>query len=105
MSDSVGPLYYATVVMEKISVRAMVNPGSPATTVSFRLKTLRKLACIWGYIQPDSLKHLNLNLTLYDYSQKPIPVGASVELTFKWKEQKVTTYVSVRSGSRQPCLL
>ena len=28
-----------------------------------------------------------------------------MELTFKWKEQKVTTYVSVRSGSRQPCLL
>ena len=42
-------------------------------------------------IQPDSLKRPNL--TLYDYSQKPILVGATVELTFKWKEQEVTTQV------------
>ena len=83
MSGSVGLLYYATVVMEKISVTVMVDPGSSATTVSFHLKSLRKLACRWGYIQPDSLKRLNLNLTFYDYSQKPIPVGAAVELTFR----------------------
>ena len=56
-------------------------------------------------IQPDSLKRFNL--TLYDYSQKAIPVGATVELTFKWKEQEITTlvYIWAQGNKGKPCLL
>ena len=40
-------------------------------------------------------------------SQKPIPIGVTVDLTFKWKEQEVTTQVYIRAqGNKgEPCLL
>ena len=102
MSGYVGPLYYATVVIKKVPVRAMVDPGSSAIIISF--EKFKEIGMQIG-MQPDSLKRSNL--TLYDYSQKPIPVGATVELTFKWKEQEVTTQVYIRAqGNKgEPCLL
>ena len=102
VSGSVGPLYYAAVVIGKIPVKAMVDPGSSATIISF--EKFKEVGRQMG-IQADSLKRPNL--TLYDYSQKPIPVGATVELTFKWKEQEVTTQVYIRAeGNKgEPCLL
>ena len=63
MSGSVGPPYYATVVIEKIPVRAMVDPGSLATIISF--EKFKEIGMQMG-IQPNSLKRPNL--TLNDYS-------------------------------------
>ena len=78
MSGCVGPLYYAMVVVEEIPVRAMVDPGFSSTIISF--EKFKEIGMQMG-IQPDPLKCPNL--TLYDYSQKLIPVGATVELIIK----------------------
>ena len=69
------------VVIEEIPVRAMVNSGFSSTIISF--EKFKEIGMQMG-IQPDSLKRPNQ--TLYDYSQKLIPVGATVELIIKRKE-------------------
>ena len=98
----VGPLYYAMIVVEEIPIRAMVDPGFSSTIISF--EKFKETGMQMG-IQPDSLKRPNL--TLYDYSQKLIPVGATVELIIKWKEQEVTTqvYIQAQGNKGEPCLL
>ena len=69
---------HSRIIENKISIRAMVDPGSSATIIL--LEKFKEID-MQMWIQPDSLKRPNL--TLHDYSQKPISVGATVELTVK----------------------
>ena len=50
---------------------------------------------------------LRPDIVLQDYNQRPIPVGAKVELPFCWKGRVVTTPVYIWSdiAARGPCLL
>ena len=95
-------LYYAKVEAEGTMVSAMIDPGSSATIVSFeQLKEIGRCAGI-------SVKALKLpDLVLRDYNQQPIPVGAKVELTFRWKGKEVTTptYIRAECSRGEPCLL
>ena len=96
-----GPLYYATVT----PVEGMVDPGSSATIMSFNLfQTIGRRAGI----PTEALKPLDSGLVLRDYSQRPIPIGACVELTFEWGGKSVTSTVFLRSDlgvGGEPCLL
>ena len=80
----------------------MVDPGFSSTIISF--EKFKEIGIQMG-IQPDSLKCPNL--ILYDYSQKLLPVGATVELIIKWKEQEVTSqvYIWAQGNKGEPCLL
>ena len=81
---AVGPLYYAYVGIEGIPTEARVDPGSSATILSFGLfKQIRKQAKISSTVvkRPDR--------PLRDYSQRLIPIGALVDLTFIWKGKTV----------------
>ena len=102
VSGAVGPLYYAKVEAEGTMVSAMIDPGSSATIVSVeQFKEIGRCAGI-------SVKALKLpDLVLRDYNQQPIPVGAKVELTFRWKGKEVTTptYIRAERSRGEPCLL
>ena len=72
VAGAVGPLYYVTV---SIAGEPVVNTGSSATILSFKLfKRIGKKANIpvTALSAPD--------VVLRDYSQRPIPVGAKVDL-------------------------
>ena len=73
----------------------MVDTGSSATILSFELfKKIGKSANIpvTALSEPD--------IVLRDYSQRPIPVGEKVELTFRFEGRSVTAPVYIRaSGS------
>ena len=47
------------------------------------------------------------DITLRDYNQRPIPIGACTELTFRWKDRTVTATAYIWSDlvSGEPCLL
>ena len=79
-----------------------MDPGFSSTIISF--EKFKEIGMQMG-IQPDSLKCPNQ--ILYDYSQKLLPVGATVELIIKWKEQKVTSqvYIQAQGNKGEPCLL
>ena len=103
VTGAVGPLFYAEVIIENTPVNAMIDTGSSATIISFDLfKKIGRAAKIprQELQRPD--------IILRDYNQKPIPIGAKVELTFQWKDRVVRTPVYVRSDSMaggEPCLL
>ncbi len=102
VTGSLGPLYYAQVNTAGTPVKAMVDSGSSATIMSFeRFKAFGKSAGIRGEAlsRPD--------ITLRDYSQRVIPIGARVDLEFQWRDKKVTAPVYLYSdrSSREPCLL
>ena len=80
VSGSVGPLYYGIVDVEGVAVRAFD-----------KFREIGRKAGISG----NSLKCPDL--VLRDYNQQPIPVGAKVELTFKWKNKEITTPAYIRS--------
>ena len=71
MTGAVGPRFYAMVTIEKSPVEAMVDPGSSATIISFeRFKKIGQQARI------PSEELLLPDITLQDYNQRPIPIGA-----------------------------
>lgn len=100
---AVGPFYYASVEVEGVPTEAMIDPGSSATILSFQLfKQIGKQARIpsTALRKPDR--------PLRDYSQRLIPIGAQVDLTFSWQGKTVRSPVYLRSdvgGSGEPCLL
>ena len=79
VSGAVGPLYYATVMMESTAVRALVDPGSSATIMSFQL--FRKIGQA-VHMPASALQRPDI--LLRDYSQRPITVGACVQLTISF---------------------
>ena len=103
VTGAIGPLFYATVMVEGMPVEAMLDPGSSATIIPYSVfKGIGKKARIPSEsLQPP-------DVTLRDYNQGPIPVGARVELTFTWKDRAVTTPAYIRSelsGGNDCCLL
>ena len=77
VTGAVGSLFYAEVMIENMPVNAMIDIGSLATIISFNLfKKIGRAAKIprQELQRPD--------IILRDYNQKPIPIGAKVELTF-----------------------
>ena len=105
VTGSLGPLYYATITISGSPVEGMVDPGSSATIMSFNLfRTIGQTAGI----PKEALKPLDSGLVLHDYSQRPIPIGACVEMTFEWGGKSVTSTVFLRSDlgvGGEPCLL
>ena len=102
VTGAVGPLYYAEVTIESTPVEAMIDTGSSATILSFALfKRIGKAAKI------SAQELLRPDIVLRDYNQRPIPVGAKIELTFRWKDRAVTTPVYIQSdlAAGEPCLL
>ena len=102
MTGSLGPTYYASIEVEGTRVNAMVDPGSSATIISYEKFTEigRRAGIPTNQLMvPDA--------ALRDYNQQIIPVGAKVELTFRWKDKVVTTPVFVRSQHcpGETCLL
>ena len=93
VTGALGPLYYAKVDIEGVPVEGMVDPGSSATIISYSLfREIGKQAKL-------SSRALKLpTITLRDYSQNPIPVGAQVDLTFRWRDREVIIplYTSVQ---------
>ena len=89
---SLGPLYYANVTVAGTSVEAMVDPGSSATIMSFEL--FRNIGAK-AKIPVEALKQPDV--ALQDYSQRPIPIGACVDLELEWQGKSVTTTVYLRS--------
>ena len=98
-----GPLYYVTVSIVGEPVEAMVDTGSSATLLSFRLvKQIGKKANI-----PVSALSTS-DVVLRDYNQRPIPVGAKVELelSFNGKSMVAPVYVwGSGSAESEACLL
>ena len=100
---AVGPLCYALVEIEGQEVEAMVDTGSSATIISFPLfKRLGKSAGVPAAAlnRPDVI--------LRDYNGRPIPVGAKVELMFRYNDQVVTAPVYIKCDGHEKtesCLL
>jgi len=103
VSGLVGPLYFTQVEIAGIPMETVVDPGSSATLLYFELfKSIGKQA----QIPPDALKFPDI--ILRDYSQRPIPIGARVDLSITWQGKTVTTPVYLRSDlgmTGEPCLL
>ena len=103
VTGALGPLYFAKVTIEGTPVDDMIDPGSSATIISFDLfKKVGRKARI-----PSRALEVP-HVTLRDYIQNPIPIGAQVNLTFRWGDKTVTTPVYVRSDQAakgEPCLL
>ena len=106
ISGSVGPLYYCTVKIEGEPTRAMVDRRSSMTILNF--STFRELGKR-ARIPPSALKPPDMPLR--EYSQRPIPVGAMVELEIEFGGRRVTTPVYLQSlqsevaGGEETCLL
>ena len=101
VTGAMGPQFYAMVTIEKSPVEAMVDLGSSAT-ISF--KQFKKI----GQQERIPSEELLLpGITLRDYNQSPIPIGAHTELTFGRKGRTATTTAYIRSdlASGEPCLL
>ena len=92
VSGSLGPLYYTTVNVAGVPIEAMVDPGSSATIMSFDL--FKKIGHKAG-IPKEALKPPDLMLR--DYSRRPIPIGARVNVTFEWQGRSVEATVYLRS--------
>lgn len=81
----------------------MIDPGLSATIISFDL--FKKVG---GKAHIPSRALEVPHVTLRDYSQNPIPIGAQVNLTFRWGDKTFTTPVYIRSDQAakgEPCLL
>ena len=102
VTSSIGPLYYTNVDIEGLPVEALVDPGSVATLVSFNLfQKIGKNA----NLPPTVLS--KPSVTLRDYNQHVIPIGASVDLTISFNGQSVVAPVHICSPNSQveSCLL
>ena len=102
-----GALFTAAITISGTPVEALVDPGSSATIMSFDL--FKKVGKAAG-IPRDALKLPEV--TLKDYSRRPIPISAVVELEFEWQDNKMSAPVYLKSeqGSgitmvSEPCLL
>ena len=103
IARAVGSLCYATVEITGENVKAMVDTGSSATVLSFELfSKIGKNAKIPATTlsKPD--------VVLRDYNRRRIPVGAKVDLTFRYCGKSVVAPVYIRAGGHdesETCLL
>ena len=103
VKGALGPLFYATVSIAGTSVESLVDPGSSATIMSFEL--FKKIGAKAG-IPREALQ--KPNITLRDYSRRPIPIFAKVDLEFSYQDKQIITAVYLRSDqgtAGEPCLL
>ena len=103
VKGALGPLFYATVSIAGTSVESLVDPGSSATIMSFEL--FKKVGAKAG-IPREALQ--KPNITLRDYSRRPIPIFAKVDLEFSYQDKQIITAVYLRSDqgtAGEPCLL
>ena len=101
VEGALGPLFYATVVVARTPVDALVDPGSSATIMSFELFG-------WASRQESHGRHYKRRVMLQDHSRRPIPVFAEVNLEFSHQGQRVTVPVYLRSDqgpAGESCLL
>jgi len=90
-------------MVQGMAVEALLDPGSSATTIPYSVfkKIGKKARILSDALQP-------LDVTLQDYNQGPIPVGAQVELAFTWKDRAATARAYIHSeltGVNESCLL
>ena len=98
VTGALGPLFYATVSIEGIPVRGLVDSGSSATIISYNVfQKFGQTAKIPAseLQQPDVI--------LRDYSQRTIPVGASVKLTVSFQGQSITVPVYIQPVDISQC--
>ena len=103
VEGALGLLFYATVVVAGTPVDALVDPGSSATIMLFEL--FKKVGPKAG-IPREALQ--KPRVMLRDYSRRPIPVFAEVNLEFSYQGQRVTVPVYLHSDqgpAGEPCLL
>ena len=103
VSGALGPLYYATVSIAGSSVDALVDPGSSATIMSF---DLFRMVGKGAGIPREAMR--KPEITLRDYSRRPIPIFAVVDLEFEWQGNQFTAPVYLKSDQGpkgEPCLL
>ena len=103
VDGALGPLYCATIMIAGTPVEGLVDPGSSATILSFDL--FRKI----GRKATIPCEALMLpEVTLRDYSRRPIPIFAVVDLEFCVQGRSVTVPVYLRNDLgpvSEPCLL
>ena len=91
VTGALSPLFYATVSIEGIPVRGLVDSGSSATIISYNV--FQKI----GQTAKIPASELQQPVViLRDYSQRTIPVGASVKLTVSFQGQSITVPVYIR---------
>ena len=103
VAGAVGPLYYCTVNIAGEPVKAMVDTGSSATVLSwdvFQAIGRKAQVPVSALYKPE--------VTLRDYSQRSILVGAMVDLEVEFcgKSVFVPIYLrAARHAGSEPCLL
>ena len=92
VDGALGPLYCVTVMIAGTPVEGLVDPGLLATILSFDLfREIRRKVSI-------PCEALTLpEVTLHDYSRRPIPIFAVVDLEFCLQGRSVTVPVYLRS--------
>ena len=95
-------LYYADVKVAAIPGRALIDTGSPATIMSFKLFNSTGKA---ANISSNSLLPVDPGFMLKDYSQRTIPIGAKVNLEIGWKDASVIVPVYLAETYGEPFLL
>lgn len=94
VTTSAGALYYCEVKIKGKPVDALVDTGSAATVLSFdAFKALGSKA----KIPVSALSHPDV--TLRDYSQRPIPIGAMVNLEIEYQGKSVVAPVYLMSNN------
>ena len=103
VDGALRPLYCATIMIAGTPVEGLVDPGSSATILSFDL--FRKI----GRKATIPCEALMLpEVTLRDYSRRPIPIFAVVDLELCVQGRSVTVPVYLRNDLgrvSEPCLL
>ena len=102
VDGALGPLYCATIMIAGTPVEGLVDPGSSATILFDLFREIGRKASI-------PCEALTLpEVTLRDYSRRPIPIFAVVDLEFCLQGRSVTVPVYLRSDQgpvSEPCLL
>ncbi len=89
MDRPVGALYYCWVKIKGEPVDAMVDTGSGAMVLSF---DVFKAIGAKANIPVSALSRPNV--TVRDYSQRPIPIGANVNLESAYQGKRVSLPLS-----------
>jgi len=102
VEGELGPLLYANVEVAGTPVNALVDPGSTATIMSFKL--FRTISTKVG-IPRSALQRPDV--TLRDYSKRAIPIFAKVDMEISLQGKRITVLVYLRSDQGpkgEPCL-
>ena len=103
LAGVVGPLYYCTVNITGEPVKAMVDTGSLATILSWDV-----FQAIGRKAQVPASALYKPEVTLRDYCQRPILMGAMVDLEVEFCGKSVVVPIYLRAARHaesEPCLL